>query len=186
MKFDRFENSFLRLKEAGVAYPVYIVNEPKTPLIISKDKNTFKLFLSDVGLLSSTFPFSVREDLLNDEADKYNNGAIFGNFVAQELNSNEIIPYYYKSTSIGEIDFLIEFENKIMLIEVKSGNDYKKHKALDNFLKVFPESAVDPIVFSKENVFIEKNITYLPIYMVAFLKKKKSNIGPISIDIKGL
>lgn len=93
---------------------------------------------------------------MSDEVDKYNNGAIFENFVAQELNSNEIVPYYYKSTAIGEIDFLIEFENKIMLIEVKSGNDYKKHKTLDNFLKAFSESAVDPIVFSKENILLKK------------------------------
>lgn len=56
LKFDRYENSFLWLKEAGVALPVYIANQLEAPLEASKEKNAFKLFLSDVGLLASCFP----------------------------------------------------------------------------------------------------------------------------------
>ena len=52
-KFSRYEHSFIWLKEAGVALPVYCVQEPQVPLLLSKATNLFKLFLSDVGLLAA-------------------------------------------------------------------------------------------------------------------------------------
>ena len=51
LKFDRYENSFLWLKDAGVALPVYNVEAPVIPLTTSKSINVFKLFSSDTGLL---------------------------------------------------------------------------------------------------------------------------------------
>lgn len=54
-RFSRYENSFIWLKEAGVALPVYCVQEPEIPLLLSKSTNLFKLFLSDVGLLASMY-----------------------------------------------------------------------------------------------------------------------------------
>ena len=53
MSYDRLKNDFLWLKDAGVAIPVYNISEPKLPLIISENRNLFKLFFSDVGLLTS-------------------------------------------------------------------------------------------------------------------------------------
>ncbi len=186
LKFDRYENSFLWLKDAGVAYPVYIANEAKSPLVISKDKNTFKLFLSDVGLLTSCYPFSVREDLMNEANNGYNNGALFENFVAQELYSNDFIPYYYKSTKIGEIDFLIECKNQIVPLEIKSGKEYKTHKSIDNLLSTYKEHITNPIVFSTSNFFQENEILYAPIYMVGFMKKDEPAANTITFDIEGI
>jgi len=50
-KFSRYSNSFVWLKDAGVALPAFCVEEPKVPLLLSKATNLFKLFLADVGLL---------------------------------------------------------------------------------------------------------------------------------------
>lgn len=186
LKFDRYENSFLWLKDAGVAYPIYIANEAKSPLIISKDKNTFKLFLSDVGLLTSCYPFSVREDIMNENDIKYNNGALYENFVAEELYSNDIIPYYYKSSKVGEIDFIIEHKNKIIPLEIKSGNEYKTHKAIDNLINIYKDDIINPIVFSKSNIFVDGEITYVPIYLVGFLKEKNKTNEQILIDIDNI
>lgn len=44
MSYDRLKNDFLWLKDAGVAIPVYNISEPKLPLIISENRNLFKLF----------------------------------------------------------------------------------------------------------------------------------------------
>lgn len=52
-KFDRVENSFLWLANAGVALPVYNVEEPKTPLLLARSRNLFKLFQNDIGLLAN-------------------------------------------------------------------------------------------------------------------------------------
>ena len=54
-KFDRVESSFLWLTNAGVALPVYNVEEPKVPLLLDRSRNLFKLFQSDVGLLASQY-----------------------------------------------------------------------------------------------------------------------------------
>ena len=48
-KFSIYEHSFIWLKEAGVALPVFCAQEPRIPLLLSKATNMFKLFLSDVG-----------------------------------------------------------------------------------------------------------------------------------------
>ena len=53
LKFDRYENSFLWLKDAGVALPVYNIEAPVIPLLASKSSNIFRLFSSDIGLLTS-------------------------------------------------------------------------------------------------------------------------------------
>ena len=54
-KFERYENSFLWLKNAGVALPVYNVEEPKVPLLLSRSRNLFKLFQNDIGLLATQY-----------------------------------------------------------------------------------------------------------------------------------
>ena len=176
LKFNRYENSFLWLKDAGVACPCYIANEIKTPLITSKEKNTFKLFLNDVGLLVSAFPFSFRREVLSSvKEEKLNNGSLFENFVMQELISNGLSPYYYKSQKIGEIDFLVEMDDGIYALEVKSGKEFKKHKSLDNLMEQEEYKIGRNIVLSPNNLFVEDSITYLPIYMTGFIKNQHDN-----------
>lgn len=170
LKFDRYENSFLWLKDASVALPVYIANDPKQPLEISKSTNKFKLFLSDVGLLSSYFPQDCRMDILeNNESVDINCGSIYENMVAQEFTSYGLKPYYYKKTDVGEIDFLLEMNNSIVPIEVKSGKDYKKHKSLNTLLSKKEYRFEKAYVLCSGNIESENNITYLPIYMAGLI-----------------
>lgn len=63
-RFSRYEHSFIWLKEAGVALPVYCVQEPEVPLLLSKATNLFKLFLSDVGLLAAMLKKETKEDYI--------------------------------------------------------------------------------------------------------------------------
>lgn len=184
LKFDRYENSFLWLKDAGVALPVYIANQFQSPLETSKEKNIFKLFLSDVGLLMSVFPLSTRKNIISDENGKINEGSFYESFVAQELFAHDLIPYYYKSTKIGEIDFVVELEDNIYAIEVKSGKDYKKHKSFDNLINGSKRNDnIRYIVLSDYNVKNDAQITYYPIYMIGFLKKQIDENAYIPIDI---
>jgi hypothetical protein len=50
------------------------------------------------------------------------------------MAANAVVPYYYRSKSVGEVDFLIEKDGEILPLEIKSGTDYKKHKALNNLM----------------------------------------------------
>lgn len=55
LKFSRYENSFIWLREAGVALPTYNIESPTLPLELAKQRNLFKLFSNDVGLLASQY-----------------------------------------------------------------------------------------------------------------------------------
>lgn len=135
LKFDRYENSFLWLKDAGVALPVYNVEAPVIPLKASKSSNVFRLFSNDTGLLTSAYPAETKLELINKNSE-VNNGAHFENAVAQQLTANGLEPYFCKKKDIGELDVLVEMDGKVVPIEVKSGKAYKAHKSLDNFMKI--------------------------------------------------
>lgn len=185
LKFDRYENSFLWLKDAGVVLPVYNVDAPVIPLMTSKSSNVFRLFSSDIGLLTSAYPAETKIELINKNAE-VNNGAHFENAVAQQLTANGFEPYFCKKKNIGEMDFAIEMSGKVIPIEVKSGKAYKSHKALDNFINITDYHLNKAYVFSVENVETDGNITYLPIYMCYLLKEKKIGKMIVELDTDGL
>ena len=185
LKFDRYENSFLWLKDAGVVLPVYNVDAPVITLMTSKSSNVFRLFSSDIGLLTSAYPAETKIELINKNAE-VNNGAHFENAVAQQLTANGFEPYFCKKKNIGEMDFAIEMSGKVIPIEVKSGKAYKSHKALDNFMNVTDYHLNKAYVFSVENVETDGNITYLPIYMCYLLKEKKIGKMIVELDTDGL
>ena len=87
---------------------------------------------------------------------------------------------------MGELDFLIEMGGKVVPIEVKSGKNYKSHKALDNYLDVSEYHLERAYVFSTSNVEKEENIIYLPIYMSYLLKEPKIEQLIVNLDISGL
>ena len=185
LKFDRYENSFLWLKDAGVVLPVYNVDAPVLPLKASKNSNVFKLFSSDTGLLTSAYPAETKIELLNKNAE-INNGAHFENAVAQQLTANGFEPYFCKKKNTGELDILIEMGGKVVPIEVKSGKSYKIHKALDNFMGISDYHIEKAYVFSTGNVEKEGAVTYLPIYMCYLLKERKLGKLIVELDMEGL
>lgn len=185
LKFDRYENSFLWLKDAGVALPIYNVEVPKIPLMASKSSNTFRLFSNDTGLLTSAYPAETKIELINRNGE-VNNGAHFENAVAQQLIASGFEPFYCKKKNLGELDFLIEMNGKVVPVEVKSGKDYKKHKALDNYMKASEYHLEEAYVLSVGNVENAGSVMYLPIYMSYLLKEKEINTMIIDIDLEGL
>lgn len=185
LKFDRYENSFLWLKDAGVALPVYNVEEPVIPLLISKSSNVFRLFSSDIGLLTSAYPAATKIELIQKNAE-VNNGAHFENAVAQQLTANGFDVYFCKKKNIGELDFVIEMEGKVVPIEVKSGKNYKRHNALDHFMEVPNYHMEKAYVLSTGNVEIDGKICYLPIYMTYLLKEEKIGKMIVDLDMSGL
>ena len=185
LKFDRYENSFLWLKDAGVALPVYNVEEPVIPLLISKSSNVFRLFSSDIGLLTSAYPAATKVELIQKNAE-VNNGAHFENAVAQQLTANGFDVYFCKKKNIGELDFVIEMEGRVVPIEVKSGKDYKRHNALDHFMEVPNYHMEKAYVLSTGNVEADGKVCYLPIYMTYLLKEEKIGKMIVNLDMSGL
>lgn len=185
LKFDRYENSFLWLKDAGVALPVYNVEAPVIPLKASKRSNVFRLFSNDTGLLTSAYPAETKLELINKNSE-VNNGAHFENAVAQQLTANGLEPYFCKKKNIGELDVLVEMDGKEVPIEVKSGKAYKAHKSLDNFMKISDYHIEKAYVLSVANMEQEGSVVYLPIYMCYLLKERKIGKLIVDLDMEGL
>lgn len=195
LKFSRYENSFLWLKNAGVALPTYNVEEPVVPLKLSRSRNLFKLFQSDIGLLACQYAegFQLRiirsaEGRMQGKKDEkgINFGSIFENMVAQELQAHGFELYYFNSKKQGELDFIIEKDGQALPIEVKSGKDYQRHIALSNVMGNADYAIPRAIVFCNDNVSMSGNIVYLPIYMVTFLKKEEIGEVIYDLDLEGI
>ena len=167
---ERLEDEFVWLKEAGVAIPSYVVDEPVVPLVLSKRSNLFKLFMNDVGLLAASYMDGIQLRILNSELD-INFGSVYENAVAQELVAHGFLPSYYSSREHGEIDFVLETGGKILPIEVKSGKHYKRHRALNKLMECDEYGIESAIVFDDDVMDVVGKVFYAPIYMVMFLKK---------------
>ena len=185
LKFSRYENSFLWLKNAGVALPTYNVEEPVMPLKLSRSRYLFKLFQSDIGLLACQYAEGIQLRIINDEKG-INYGSIYENVVAQELQAHGFELYYFNSKKQGELDFIIEKDGHTLPIEVKSGKDYQRHNALSNVMGNPDYGIPRALVFCNENVSTSGNIVYLPIYMVAYLKKKFIGEVIYDVDLEGI
>lgn len=184
-KFAYYEDSFLWLKNAGVALPVYNVEEPKVPLLLAKSRNLFKLFQSDVGLLAAQYSDGIQLKIIMGQSD-INFGAIYENAVAQELAAHDFNLYYFNSKKQGELDFVVEKDGMILPIEVKSGKDYAVHRALTNILENSEYNIKEALVLSNANIKQVGKILYAPIYMVMLIEKKKEKPLIYKIDLSAV
>ena len=171
-RFDKYYDSFLWLKSAGVALPVNVVDEPKVPLTLSRSQNLFKLFSNDVGLLAAQYGNEIQLKILQHKT-MINFGSVYENVAAEELTAHGYKLYYYNSKKFGELDFVIEENGTILPIEIKSGKDYYRHNAMDNVLDLTDYGIGEGYVFCNGNVETVGKITYFPIYLLMFLQKKE-------------
>lgn len=125
--------------------------------------------MNDVGLLSAMYMDNAQYRILSGETD-INNGSIYENFIAQELRAHGFELHYFQSKEIGEIDFLVVKNGKVLPIEVKSGRHYRSHAALDKLLAHGGYGIRRALVLSSANTGRETPIDYLPVYLIMFLE----------------
>ena len=190
-RFSKYEDSFLWLRDAGVAIPAYNVEEPRVPLLLNKQRNLFKLFLNDVGLLAAMYGGNIQARLLSPNPN-INFGSVFENLVAQELYAHGFSEaqqhslYYFNSKKQGELDFVIEYAGNMLPIEVKSGKDYERHNALSNVMEDEEYAVPMAYVFCQENVQIKGRVIYYPIYMITFFEQTQAEEKVYKFDLTGL
>lgn len=162
---NEYESALNWLYSSTMVHKCIALNSINIPPKAYIDNETFKLFLSDVGILSSLLEIQFREILL-DKPFLYK-GILAENYVAQEFKQNNISLYYWKSKSQAEIDFIIYNEDGLIPIEVKS-SDNVKAKSLYVYIKKFnPRYAIR---ISSKNFGFENGIKSVPLY-AAFLIK---------------
>ena len=164
----KYEDPTQWLIDAGIAYYSLNVSDFALPFTATENRRLFKLYMVDTGLLSSLLLKGIQFDVLNGNIG-INEGALTENYIACSLSSKGKSLHYYDKKSRQELDFIIEENNKITIIEVKSGSDFKRHASLDAAMMAFPERIERSIVFSPYNVESQHGVLYLPLYMSQFL-----------------
>ena len=170
--FADYEDEFDYLISAGIALNVQAISTPTFPLIESSGKNLLKLYLNDVGILTSILYGSNIRAILEDERS-INLGSVYESVVASELIAHGCKLFYYDNRNKGEVDYLIDDYDSLSAvpIEVKSGKDYTVHSALSTFVKNDDYHVKKAYVLSNtREITTNGKITYIPIYDVMFLE----------------
>ena len=162
----KYESSIDWLVAAKMILIDYNVKRQEIPLKVYIDEDNFKIYLSDVGILTNMSEIKF-PDIMLDNTFIYK-GAITENYVAQELTSKEESLYYWTSKRNAEIDFILySEEDGIIPIEVKSGNNVRSI-SLNMYMKEYnPKYAIR---FSTRNFGFENNIKSIPLYAVFCIK----------------
>lgn len=179
----QYEDAFVWLQDAGVALPCFNLSAPTAPLKLNEQSRLFKLYMCDVGLLVAMLADQNNKKqfaiLTGDR--KANLGGVYENFFAQQLKSMGYELRYLNRTRIGELDFVLEDDEGVSVLEIKSGAGYMTHAALNHALEVKDWHLSRAVVFCGDNVRREEKITYLPWYMVMFLNGSEAKISRIDI-----
>lgn len=164
----KYEDPTQWLVDAGIAYYSFNTSAFELPFEATEKRNLYKLYMVDTGLLANILLKGIQFQVLHGDIS-VNEGALTENFVACTLSAKGQTLHYYDRNSRQELDFIIEEANKITVIEVKSGERYRRHASLDAALTNFPDKIHRAIVLSKFNVSRQDDILYLPLYMTIFL-----------------
>lgn len=170
-----YTEEFDYLVSSGIALEVKAISKPSFPLIENSGKNLLKLYMNDVGLLTSVFYGSNINAIMNDVAS-INLGSVYETVVAQELCAHGFSLYYYDNKKNGEVDYLIDdMENlSVLPLEIKSGKDYRVHSALDKFLGIKEYNIRQAFVLSNaREVETRDGITYMPIYYISCFRHEQ-------------
>ncbi|MBN2730093.1 MAG: ATP-binding protein [Bacteroidales bacterium] len=164
-----YENALLWLENSGLVHKIYKVEKPALPLSAYRDLSAFKIYLDDVGVLR-------RLALLNPVAISEGNrlftefkGALSENYILQSLVAQfEEIPSYWTSGNMAELDFLLQIENEIIPVEVKSDVNVRS-KSLAVYKKKYnPKIAVR---YSLRNLKYNDGVLNIPMFMADYSQK---------------
>lgn len=170
-RYLTYVDEFDYLLSSGIALGAKGISEPRFPLVQSSNKNLIKLYMNDVGLLTSLLYKTNTLAILNDMAN-VNLGAVYETVVAEELLSHDHQLFYYDRRNVGEVDFLIDNFNtlSVLSLEIKSGKDCRNARALPKLVSNGNNLIKDGYVLSNDNKICQDGkICYLPIYDIMFI-----------------
>jgi len=164
-----YEDALQWLINAGLAYKINCSQKPALPLSAYDDLSSFKMYLPDVGLLRKLAQLDPVAIVEGNRLFTEFKGALTENFVLSALIQQfEGLPRYWKSGNIAEVDFLIQYKNQIVPVEVKSDENVKS-KSLAFYRKAYsPELSIR---FSMRNLKFEEGLLNVPLFLADYTKK---------------
>jgi predicted AAA+ superfamily ATPase len=167
-----YEDAAQWLASADIVSRVFRAAEPGLPVSAYDDLSAFKLYLLDVGLLR-------RHSLLAPTAFAEGNrlftefrGALSENYVLQSLRPQfEAMPRYWTQEKPRyEVDFLVQYENDIIPIEVKSGEAVHS-SGLKHYRRKYGKSTKIAVRFSLKNLTLDDGLLNLPLFLAGETKR---------------
>lgn len=166
------EDALEWLVNAGLIYRLHLVAAPELPLSGNADATFFKVYMSDVGLLCRRSRINYRTILDGSEQFIEFKGALTENYVLTQLKTMGIEPFFWRTRADAEVDFLCDWEDFLLPIEVKSA-DNTRAKSLHLFCSRYtPRLAVKTSLKNVgENMDGQTRVLSIPLY--AFFRLKE-------------
>lgn len=160
---SEFENAIEWLTLSGIISQIYKVEQIKKPLENYRDIDSFKIYVSDLGLLCAKKDLAATDILyMVDEINDFK-GGMTENYVNTHLTINGYKTYYWESNRGAEIDFIIQRDTHIIPIEVKAA-DNTRAKSLKLYMDAYKPAYA--IKLSTKNFGCEDNKKIVPLYAV--------------------
>lgn len=164
-----YENALVWLTNAGLAYKIHRSTKPALPLSAYDDLTAFKIYLLDVGLLRRLAlldPIAITEG--NRLFSEFK-GALTENYILESLvHEFEVLPRYWTSGNQAEVDFLLQYQNEIIPVEVKADENVKS-KSLFQYRKAYSPKV--SIRYSLQNLKNDDGLVNIPLFMADNTRK---------------
>lgn len=167
-----YEDALQWLVSAQLVYKIYRSTAPNLPIAAYDDVSAFKIYLADVGLLRRLAQLAPTAFAEGNRLFTEFKGALTENYVLQALLTQfEVIPRYWSQTNPPyEVDFLIQRDNDIFPIEVKSEANINS-RSLKKFKELFPNQTKLRIRFSLNNLKLDDDMLNIPLFMADYTDK---------------
>ncbi|MCP3679970.1 MAG: DUF4143 domain-containing protein [Gammaproteobacteria bacterium] len=162
-----FETAIQWLYQAGLIHKIYNISTPKLPLQAHKKFDFFKIYLSDVGLLGAMTQLPATALIHGDQLFQDFRGAFIENYAAQTLAAYQYDCYYWTSEGKAELDFILQIDNAIYPLEIKSGHSNRKKSLRTYCDKYQPTVAIrsSPMNLQQDGKFLN-----CPLYLLSKLR----------------
>ena len=152
--------------DARLVHKIYRSSAPGLPIAAYDDLSAFKIYLVDVGLLRRLAQLAPTAFGEGNRLFTEFKGALTENFVLQTLITQfEVMPRYWSQNNPPyEVDFLIQRENDIFPVEVKSEANTTS-KSMKKFKELFPDKVKLRIRFSLDNLKLDDDVLNIPLFM---------------------
>lgn len=160
-----YENAIQWLVDAGLIYKVCRVSKVALPLNFYIEKDNFKLFMLDVGLLGAMAQVPATLVLIGNNIFAEYKGAFTENYVLTQMITypDTVISYYSKTSSTLELDFVVQTGTKLLPIEVKAEENVHS-KSLKQFINNNGESTLHGYRFSMKGFITQEWMSNIPLY----------------------
>lgn len=161
-----YEDALQWLVDAELLYKIYRSNAPRLPIAANDDLTAFKIYLTDVGLLRHKAQLSPAAFGEGNRLFTEFKGALTENYILQSLVQQfEVMPRYWSQINPSyEVDFLIQRENEIIPVEVKSETNTVS-PSLKKFTELFSKEIKLRIRFSLKNLKLDGNLLNIPLFL---------------------